>query len=109
MLRVAMVNLDRLHADPATGLLVDDVTLSGTTPTRGTTISTTYVAYTILGLRTALRRCSSQLELYSNNTPDTASSTPRSTPCPSTTRVTTAGSPSASGSMQIQRAEGELL
>ena len=72
MMRVALVNLDRLHTDPASGLLVDSVTMSGATPTRGTTVSTTSVAYTLLGLRTVLRTCSSQLELYSNNTPDTA-------------------------------------
>jgi hypothetical protein len=35
-------------------------------------LSTTTVAYTLIGLRTAARALSSQLELYSNNTPDTA-------------------------------------
>jgi hypothetical protein len=72
MMRVALVNLDRLHDDPASGLLVDDVTMTGTTPARGRTISTTSVAYTVIGLRLVLRTLSSQLELYSNNTPDTA-------------------------------------
>jgi hypothetical protein len=72
ILRVALINLDRLHTDPSSGLLVDDVKMNGSTPARGTTISTTSVAYTILGLRTALRSLSSQLELYSNNTTDTA-------------------------------------
>ncbi len=72
MLRVALINIDRLHSDPASSFLVDDVTMSGNVPTRGTTASTTSVAYTILGLRTALRSLSSQLELYSNNTTDTA-------------------------------------
>ena len=77
MMRVALIDLDRLHADPASGLLVDDVAMSGTTPARGHTISTTSVAYTVIGLRTVLRSLSSQLELYSNNTPDTAiASTP---------------------------------
>jgi hypothetical protein len=72
MLRVALVNLDRLHTDPASGVLVDHVTLSGASPTRGATTSTTYVAEALLALRTARRSLSSQLELYSNNTPDTA-------------------------------------
>ncbi len=71
MLRVSFVNIDRLHTDPASGLLVDDVVMNGTAPNRGTTIATTSVAYSILGLRTALRSISSQLQLYSNNTPDT--------------------------------------
>ncbi len=72
MMRVQLVNLDRLHTDPASGVMVDDVTMAGTTPTRGTTVSTTSMAYALLGLRTMMRSLSSQLELYSNNTPDTA-------------------------------------
>ncbi|HEY1954528.1 MAG TPA: hypothetical protein VGH28_02935 [Polyangiaceae bacterium] len=72
ILRVALIDMDRLHADPATSVFVDDVTMAGATPTRGTTVSTTSVAYATIALRTALRTLSSQLELYSNNTPDTA-------------------------------------
>jgi hypothetical protein len=72
MLRVALVNIDRLHADPATGILVDAVKMNGAAPTRGTTVSTTSTAYALLSLRTSLRALTSQLELYSNNTPDTA-------------------------------------
>ena len=44
--------------------------MNGTTPTRGATVSTTSVAYTLLGLRTVLRSITSQLQLYSNNKPD---------------------------------------
>ena len=72
MLRVALIDMDRMHGDPTSGVLVDDVTMNGNVPTRGTTVATTSLAYTILALRTALRATSSQLELYSNNTPDTA-------------------------------------
>jgi hypothetical protein len=75
MLRVAFINIDRLHADPKSGILVDDVHMSGAMPTRGSTVSTTSVAYTLIALRTMLRSLSSQLELYSNNTPDTAIAT----------------------------------
>ncbi|HTR55406.1 MAG TPA: hypothetical protein VMJ10_32225 [Kofleriaceae bacterium] len=71
MLRVAVIDLDRLHADPASGVLVDDVAFAGATPARGTTVATTSVAYALLALRTVRRALSSQLELYSNNTPDT--------------------------------------
>src|SRR5262249_11305100 len=66
MLRVAVVDMDRMHLDPASGVLVDDVTMTGATPARGATVSTTSVAYTLLALRTVLRATSSQLELYSN-------------------------------------------
>jgi hypothetical protein len=80
MLRVAFINIDRLHRDPVSGVLVDDVTLAGSAPTRGTTVSTTSVAETILALRTTLRATSSQLKLYSNNSPDTvATGTPLDT------------------------------
>jgi hypothetical protein len=72
MMRVAIVDLDRLHTDPASGLLVDDVAMAGATPTRGHTISTTTIAYAMIALRTVARSLSSQLELYSNNTPDMA-------------------------------------
>ena len=75
MLRVSIVDMDRLHADPASNVFVDDVTFQGATPTRGATVSTTSVAYSILALRAALRTLGSQLELYSNNTPDTALAT----------------------------------
>jgi len=71
MLRVALVDLDRLHASPS-GVLVDHVAMAGNVATPGTTVSTTSVAYAVIALRTALRALSSQLELYSNNTPDTA-------------------------------------
>ena len=71
VLRVLLVNIDRLHRDPTSGLLVDDVALTGGTPVRGSTISTTSVAYSIVGLRTLRRALTSQLQLYSNTTPDT--------------------------------------
>jgi hypothetical protein len=72
VLRVLVVNIDRLHRDPASGILVDDVTFSGAAPTRGTTIDTASVAYSIVALRTVRRAISSQLQLYSNTTPDTS-------------------------------------
>jgi len=72
MMRVALVDLDRLHVDPVSGLLVDRVAITGATPARGHTLSTMSAAYAVIGLRTVLRSLDSQLELYSNNTPDTA-------------------------------------
>ncbi|HEY6034894.1 MAG TPA: hypothetical protein VIV58_11555, partial [Kofleriaceae bacterium] len=72
MLRVALIDLDRIHTDPTTGVLVDDVAFTGATAQRGHTVSTTTAAYALIGMRTALRALGGQLELYSNNTPDTA-------------------------------------
>ncbi len=107
MLRVALINIDRLHMDPASSLLVDDVTMKGSAPTRGTTVATTSVAYTILGLRTALRSLSSQLELYSNNTPDTAIG---GTPLDALRTTPPGGATSFSDRIHsILVAEGELL
>ena len=74
MMRVALVDMDRLHGDTS-GVLVDDVTFSGATPTRGATVATPSVAYAIIALRAVVRTLSSQLQLYSNNTPDTALAT----------------------------------
>jgi hypothetical protein len=62
MIRVAVVNMSRMHRNA--GFLVDEA--------GGSTISTTTAAYSVIALRTVLRSLSSQLELYSNNTPDTA-------------------------------------
>jgi len=72
MLRVALIDLDRLHTDPSSGVLVDNVAMTGAAAQRGHTLSTTTVAYAMIGFRTALRALGGQLELYSNNTPDTA-------------------------------------
>ncbi len=70
MVRVLVVNMDRLHLDPGTGLFADDVTFNGATPSRGTTLSTDTAAYTLLALRTARRALDSFLVLYSNTKPD---------------------------------------
>lgn len=75
VLKLAIVNIDRMHADPTTGALVDSAELSGTTVARGTHVSTVEVARSLVALRTAYRALTSQLTLYSNSTPDRASTT----------------------------------
>ena len=70
MVRVLVVNMARLHIDPATGLFVDDVALAGGKVARGTTLSTDAAAYALLALRTARRALDSVLVLYSNTKPD---------------------------------------
>jgi hypothetical protein len=71
MVRVAVVNMARLHVDPATGLFVDDATpAAGGAVTRGTRLSSDVAAYALLSLRTARRALDSALSLYSNTTPD---------------------------------------
>ena len=75
VLRVALVDLQRMHVDPASGVPVDDVTIVNGAPTRGTTLATTTAAYTMLALRTTRRTLSDQLTLYLNLKPDTATVT----------------------------------
>lgn len=70
MIRVLVVNIDRLHVDPASGFFVDASTFSAGTMAPGTTLSTDVAAYTLLALRTARRALDSELALYTNTTPD---------------------------------------
>lgn len=77
MLRVGLVTLRRLHVDPGTGLPVDEATPGA----RGSTLSAPVAAYTLLALRTTRRALSSELTLYGDLTPDTATvSTPLDAP-----------------------------
>jgi hypothetical protein len=71
MMRVAIVNIDRLHGAPTGGLFADDAAIgAGGAVTRGTTLSSDVAAYTLLALRTARRALDSELTLYANTTPD---------------------------------------
>ena len=70
MIRVLVVNIDRLHVDPSSGTFVDDAALAGGAVSRGTTLSADVAAYALLGLRTARRALDSTLALYSNTRPD---------------------------------------
>src|SRR5262249_26890676 len=71
ILKIALVDLDRLHYDTTTKVLVDAVTINGSTITRGTTVTTLELAEMIVALRSAFRALNSSLQLYSNDTPDT--------------------------------------
>jgi len=71
MIRVALVDLARMHVDPASGIPVDDVTVTGGAPARGTTLSGPTAAYALVALRTTRRTLSDQLTLYLNMKPDT--------------------------------------
>ncbi len=71
VIKVAVVNADRMHFDAAHQVMVDSAKLVGGTVQRGTRVTTRDAAWAIIGLRTALRSVSSSLTLYSNDTPDT--------------------------------------
>jgi hypothetical protein len=70
ILKAALVNVDRIHFDADHAVLVDTATPTASGVTRGTKVSTVTTAYSILGLRTALRGLNASLTLYSNDTPD---------------------------------------
>ncbi|HVV50336.1 MAG TPA: hypothetical protein VHO06_11795 [Polyangia bacterium] len=71
MMRVLVVNMDRFHLDPASGLFVDDASFANGKLTPGTTLSPDVAAYALLSLRTARRALDSELTLYANTSPDT--------------------------------------
>jgi hypothetical protein len=71
IMKVALVDLDRLHLDSANHVLVDLTAVDGTTITRGTTVDTVELAESIVAMRNGYRALNSSLQLYSNDTPDT--------------------------------------
>ena len=71
VLKIALVDLDRLHLDAANKVLVDTATVSGNALTRGSTVTTLELAESILAIRNAYRSLNGSLKLYSNDTPDT--------------------------------------
>lgn len=75
ILKVALVNLDRLHADPKTGVLCDSAQVSGAQVARSTHATTVEVAYSLVALRALYRSLTAQLTLYSDATPDRIAST----------------------------------
>jgi hypothetical protein len=70
ILKIALVDLDRLHFDPVNQVLVDKTTVSNGNVTRGTTVTTVELAESILAMRNAFRGLNGSLQLYSNDTPD---------------------------------------
>ncbi len=70
VIKVALINLDRLHFDATNKVLVDETTVVNGAPKLGRKVTTVDAAYAILGLRTAFRSISSTIALYSNDTPD---------------------------------------
>ena len=66
ILRVAFVDLDRMHADPATGVVMDTATVSGSggSVTRGTAVTTTSLGHVVVGLRHVLVACNAAVSQY---------------------------------------------
>ena len=73
VLRVAFVDLDRIHGDPATHVLLDKATISPAGAiTRGPTVTTVSLAHTLIGLRQALLSVNAAITEYGATDPDPA-------------------------------------
>jgi hypothetical protein len=72
VLRVAFVDLDRMHADPALGVLVDKATVSGGVVTRGDTATTTSLAHAVIALRQTLLSVNAAITQYGAADPNPA-------------------------------------
>jgi hypothetical protein len=70
ILKIALVDLDRIHFDSNAKVLVDSANVTQGAVTRGTTVSAVEVGALIVALRSAFRALNSSLQLYTNDTPD---------------------------------------
>jgi hypothetical protein len=70
VMRVAFVDLDRMHADPASGVVMDGATVAGGVVSRGATASTTALGHVVIGLRHLLMACNAAITQYGAPDPD---------------------------------------
>ena len=75
VLKVALINLDRMQRDPATNVLCDAAHVESGNIVRTRHATTTEIAQSLVALRNAYRALTAQLTLYSNSTPDTVMTT----------------------------------
>jgi hypothetical protein len=76
IMRMTFVDLDRIHSDPATGILVDAATITSAGGIdRGTTVTTTSLAHAVVGLRHLLMSCNAAVTQY--GAPDSDASADR--------------------------------
>jgi hypothetical protein len=70
VIRVAFVNLDRMHADPTLGVISDTATVTGTTVSRSSAVTTTSLAHVLIGLRQTLLSLNGAISQYGSADPD---------------------------------------
>ncbi len=71
VLKIALVDLDRLHLNASAQVLVDSTSIVNGAVSQGTSVTTLELNEAILALRNAFRALNGTLQLYSNDTPDT--------------------------------------
>jgi hypothetical protein len=64
VLRVAFVDLDRMQADPASGVVLDTATVSRGNVTRSTTVTTSTLAHVVIALRQTLLSLNGAITQY---------------------------------------------
>jgi hypothetical protein len=64
IMRVAFVDLDRIHSDPATGVIVDTATIGGGAVSRDTAVTMTSLGHVVIGLRHLLMACNAAVSQY---------------------------------------------
>jgi hypothetical protein len=64
VLRVAFVDLERMHSEPTLGVVLDSATVSAGAITRGTTVTTTNLAHVLVSLRQAVLSLNAAVTQY---------------------------------------------
>ncbi|HEY8090848.1 MAG TPA: hypothetical protein VIF09_23460 [Polyangiaceae bacterium] len=64
VMRVAFVDVDRIHADPTLGVINDTATIAGNQITRSNTVTTSTLAHTIIALRQAVLALNGSITQY---------------------------------------------
>jgi hypothetical protein len=70
VMRVAFVDLDRVHTDPKLGITLDTATIANSKVTRGAGVSTTALAHVIIALRQTLLALNGAITQYGAADPD---------------------------------------
>jgi hypothetical protein len=70
IIKIAFVDLDRMHADPTLGVFMDTATVSAGSVTRGTTLTTSSLAHVLIGLRQTLLSVNGAITQYGAADPD---------------------------------------
>ncbi len=72
VLRVAFIDLDRMHVDPVLGVAMDSVSVSGGNATRGATVTTASLGHVVIALRQTLLSLNAAITQYGAADPDPA-------------------------------------
>jgi hypothetical protein len=72
VIRLAFIDLDRIHADPTLGVITDSATISGGQVTRSGTVTTATLAHVIIALRQAVLSLNGSITQYGAPDPSPA-------------------------------------